>query len=106
MQHGRVMTRVNSLDRRRSIHVASIFPNLTLVVIYEFVSGNAQDYCLEMDFRQPASIEAYVESAQHVCALTYNYLDPQRIINSVQDDGAGATAHVKRVDYALYRGRG
>ncbi|KAF9535422.1 molybdenum cofactor synthesis 2 [Crepidotus variabilis] len=45
-----------------------------------------------MDSRPPASIEAYLETAQHVCALTYNHLDTQRIISSVEDHGAGAIA--------------
>lgn len=51
---------------------------------------------LEMDPRSPASVEAHAETfvgaTHHTCALTYNYLDSQKIIASVQDNGAGAVA--------------
>jgi hypothetical protein len=40
----------------------------------------------------PASVEADIETSQYVCALTYNTLDAQKIISSVQDDAAGAVA--------------
>ena len=39
-----------------------------------------------------ASVEARLEIPEGVCVLTYEKLDTQAIIQSVADDGAGATA--------------
>ena len=48
------------------------------------------DFQQPMDSQPPASTEAYAETSQYVCALTYDALDVQRIITSVQDNAAGA----------------
>lgn len=39
-----------------------------------------------------ASVEARLDIPEGTCALTYEPLDTQAIIESVADDGAGATA--------------
>ncbi|KAM5536251.1 hypothetical protein V8D89_010150 [Ganoderma adspersum] len=62
-----------------------------------------------------ASIEARLEIPEGICVLTYDNLDTQAIIQSVSDDGAGATAVfigttrnsfkgkvVTRLDYQAY----
>ncbi|RPD55815.1 molybdenum cofactor synthesis 2 [Lentinus tigrinus ALCF2SS1-6] len=63
----------------------------------------------------PASVEARLDIPEGTCALTYEPLDVQAIINSVTDDAAGATAVfigttrnsfkgkvVTRLDYQAY----
>jgi hypothetical protein len=45
----------------------------------------------EINIRLFGSGLNYVETSQYICALTYNHLNTQRIINSVRDDAAGAT---------------
>lgn len=39
-----------------------------------------------------ASVEARLEIPEGICVLTYEKLDTQTIIQSMSDDGAGATA--------------
>jgi molybdopterin synthase catalytic subunit len=45
-----------------------------------------------MSLTPDASIPAFLETSQVVSAITDKDLDVQAIVNSVQDDGAGATA--------------
>ncbi|KAH9858117.1 molybdenum cofactor synthesis 2 [Lenzites betulinus] len=64
-----------------------------------------------------ASVEAHLDTPQGRCALTYEPLNVQAIIQAVADDGAGATAvfigttrdsfkgertHLTRLDYQAY----
>lgn len=45
-----------------------------------------------MSSSESASVDAFLESPQAICALTYKPLDVQCIIASVHDEAAGATA--------------
>ncbi|KAF8168153.1 molybdenum cofactor synthesis 2 [Crassisporium funariophilum] len=45
-----------------------------------------------MALTSPASVDAFLESPQAICALTHDRIDVQAVIASVQDDAAGATA--------------
>lgn len=49
--------------------------------------------CLEKMTSPPSqSVDAFLESSQTICALSYDRLDVQSIISSVHDEAAGATA--------------